>query len=193
MPDCPPNFVTSKDGLSCQAEFIKRVATVREACYANETRIAGRLCLAPCDVGTLPFEDNSELCYATVPNNLTQYFWTGSPTFQQNIGPQVAKVVFSRTVIPATCGPYFDTSNGKCYAKCPDGASELGTECVADCPPDFLNVSNKSACIRPTMPRGQVIPLTERIGRIIKNIFIVIGVFLVLGLLFKAFFHKKAG
>lgn len=191
MPDCPPNFVTSKDGLSCQAEFIKRVATVREACYSSETRIAGRICLAPCDVGTLPFADNSELCYATVPSNLTQYFWTGSPTFQQNIGPQVAKVVFSRTSIPAVCGPYFDTINGQCYAKCPTGSSELGTECVADCPANFPNVDNKSACIRPTLPRDRIVPLTERIWNVLKYILIAIGLLLLTGLLFRAFFHKK--
>jgi hypothetical protein len=180
VPDCPPNYVESKDGLSCQAEFIKRVATVREACYANESRIAGRICLAPCDAGTLPSETNPELCFATVPINLRPYFWTGDPQFASNTGSLVSKVIFARQQSAAVCSALYEPLNGVCLATCPTGSIGLGTECVALCPPNFKNVKNQNSCLRPLQKRRVVESTLEEvfggIKRVLLLIIIIIGV-----------------
>ena len=183
VPDCPPNFVPTPDGLSCQAEFFKRVATVREACYANETRIAGRICLAPCDAGTVPLETDSELCYATVPPQFQPYFWTGDPKFKANIGPLVAKVIFARSQSPATCLANYVSMNGQCYADCPQNASAIGTQCLANCPASFKNTANQTACVRPTLRRQKVLSIWQRAESVFQAVAIGLAVFLGISLL----------
>jgi hypothetical protein len=180
VPDCPVGFVETPDGLSCQAEFMKRTATVREACYANETRIAGRICLGPCDAGTVPLQSDSEMCFSTVPVNLRPFFWTGDPNFASDIGPLVAKVIFARATEGATCATDFVPFNGRCFAKCPTGSTDLGLQCVANCPSDFKSIGNQSACLRPTMKRAVVKNVLDRIGDIIKKIFY--GILAIMGL-----------
>lgn len=156
MPNCPLNFVDTPDGLSCQAEFIKRISTVREACYANETRVSGRICLSPCPSGTVPYGANAELCYSTVPASLWPYFWTGDSSFSNwaSQGPLVSKILFSRTQTSAFCAPGFEPLNGQCYSDCPQGSSPLGAQCVANCPQTFLDTANQSACLRPSYTRS---------------------------------------
>ena len=164
VPVCPRGFVESPDGLSCQAEFVKRSATVREACFANETRIAGRVCLAPCPSGTLALESNVELCYAELPTIVRQFFWTGNDTLTTEPGPTVAKVIFARTQQNAICLPDFEAFNGTCYADCPIGSTALGSECVANCPGEFEVTANQTACLRPTKKRAVVRTLAQSIG-----------------------------
>jgi len=180
VPECPQNFMETPDGLSCQAEFVKRSATVREACYANETRIAGRICLAPCPSGTVPLKENSELCYATLPSNVREFFWTGGDTLKAEVGPIVAKVIFARTQTPATCIDGFEPYNGTCYAVCPTGSSPLGPECVAQCPPAFNATNNQTACVRPTKRRAAVRSLSQSIGYWVFTV----GTFLLVIMLF---------
>jgi len=163
IPTCPSGFMESPDGLSCQAEFVKRVATVREACYADETRIGGRICLAPCPSGTVALDSNIELCYAAVPAAVRQYFWSGTDKFQNEVGPVVAKVIFARTQTTATCLNDFAPLNGTCYADCPTGSQALGAECVADCPSKFKVTNNQTACLRPTRKRQVVRTITQTI------------------------------
>lgn len=180
VPDCPPGFVDTPDGLSCQAEFMKRTATVREACYANESRVAGRICLGPCDAGTVPLEANSELCYSTVPANLRPFFWTGDSKFASDIGPVVAKVIFSRSTGAATCSTDFLPVNGRCFSKCPNGSTDLGLQCVANCPSDFKSVGNQSACLRPVVKRAVVTGVLGSIEAFLKNI--LYGILAIMGL-----------
>jgi hypothetical protein len=187
VPDCPPNFVETPDGLSCQAEFFKRVATVREACYANETRIAGRICLAPCDAGTVPLETNSELCYATVPAQFQPFFWTGDPKFQASIGPLVSKVIFARAQAPATCLTNFVSMNGQCFADCPSNSTAVGTQCLANCPRNFNNTANQTACIRPTIQRQRVLNIWQRAESVFVTVGIIIGTLLAVSLVFNIF------
>jgi len=180
VPECPPGFVTTQDGLSCQAEFTKRLATVREACYANETRIAGSICLAPCAAGTVPLKFDSEMCFATLPVNLRPFFWSGQKTFGDDIAPIIAKIVFSRTQAPATCATDFEPTNGQCFSKCPIGSLALGLECVADCPKDFKSVANQSACLRPTRRRQVIVSTLSAIGDAIKKAFFgIVGIMLI--------------
>ena len=180
VPDCPTNFVETKDGLGCQAEFVKRTATVREACYANETRIGGRVCLAPCEAGTQPFADNSEMCYAMVPVASQAYFWTGDSNFQSNIGPIISKIISARTQVPATCAKDYENIHGQCFADCPKGSSGLSKQCFADCPPEFTVVNNQSACLRPTYQRQVVLGLLGSLeGLITKFAIIIIGIIVV--------------
>lgn len=178
VPQCPAGFVQTADGLSCQAEYIKRVATVREACYANETRIEGRTCLSPCPAGAVPLPSNIEFCYATVPVNLRPYFWTGDRNFGRgvtdDVGPVVAKVIFPRKHQPAMCDPLFEPLNGNCFSRCPVGSSPLGTECVVNCPSGFKSVNNQSACLRPTRTRLVVVRPTAAFAAAIRKIVLVI-------------------
>ena len=182
VPTCPPNFVETPDGLSCQAEFTKRVATVREACYANETRVAGRVCLSPCSTGTVPYGANSELCYATVPANLWPLFWTGSPNFSNwdSPGPLISKVLTSRETQSATCSIGYESLNGQCFADCPTGASPLGTHCVVDCPATFTTSNDQSACLRPSYKRIRIRSFIDNAGHILLIVGVSIGVLLVL-------------
>jgi len=178
VPDCPPGFVQTADGLSCQAEFIKRIATVREACYNNETRIEGRTCLSPCASGTLPLPSNIEFCYSTVPVNLRPYFWTGDRNFgrglQPDVGPVVAKIIFPRKQQAATCEQLYQPLNGNCFSKCPSGSSPLGSECVVNCPTGFRSVRNQSACIRPTRVRQVIVRPIAAFGAAVRKIIVVI-------------------
>ena len=177
VPQCPNGFVQTADGLSCQAEYIKRVATVREACYANETRIEGRTCLSPCPSGTVALPSNIEFCYTTVPVNLRPYFWTGDRNFgnyANDVGPVVAKVIFPRKQQPATCGPLYEPLNGVCFSKCPQGSMALGSECVVDCPAGFRSVNNQSACLRPTRKRPTVVRPTAAFAAGVRRIILVI-------------------
>lgn len=185
VPSCPKGFVESSDGLSCQAEFMKRQAVPREACYANETRIAGRLCLKECEEGMVPLETNPELCYATVPVGIQQYFWTGDPKFQQKPGPLIAKVIFARTIETATCAEEYEALNGICFAKCPLGTSALGTQCLSNCPPEFEFTNNQSACLRPTKPREKIQGLGANLIQILVGLLIVFAVVFGLGFLLK--------
>jgi hypothetical protein len=188
VPVCPSGFMETLDGLSCQAEFVKRSATVREACYSNETRIGGRTCLAPCPAGTAPFDQNIELCYSIVPPSVRPFFWTGASTFSNKVnvdestGPLIAKVIFARTQTDATCLTGFEPLNGSCYANCGKGSSNLGTQCVADCPSGFKNVDNLTACERPTQTRPIVRSVAQSIGYWIGYI-----IFVVLAILFFSF------
>lgn len=174
VPSCPRGFVESSDGLSCQAEFMKRTATPREACYSDETRIGGRLCLKPCEEGMVPLETNPELCYATVPTGLQQYFWTGDPDFQQTPGPLVAKVIFARSIETAQCTIGYEALNGVCFSKCPQGSSELGTQCLAECPSDFKFTNNQTACLRPSKKRERIEGFFASFTRVLA---IIAGVF----------------
>jgi hypothetical protein len=178
VPECPPNFVETTDGLSCQAEFVKRVATVREACFSNETRIAGRFCLAPCEAGTVPLADNSEMCYASLPINVRQFFWTGDSNFKSDIGPVVSKLIFARNQSSATCEDGYESINGQCFAKCPPGSTELGKHCVADCPNQFKSIGNQSACLRPTQGRAVVTGIVGSIEEIFKKLLLFIVIIL---------------
>lgn len=184
IPDCPPNFVETLDGLSCQAEFTKRKATIREACYADESRVNGRVCLGPCPVGTVPYGSNAELCYSTVSPALWPYFWTGSQNFKTwTNGALISKVIFSRIQTSATCSEKYEPLNGQCFADCPTLSTALGTQCVADCPSDFRNTSSRSACIRPTYKRKVVRSILGSIESTVKNTIIVIMVILAITLL----------
>lgn len=179
LPDCPPGYVNTSDGLSCQAEFYKRTATVREACYANETRIGGRFCLGPCDAGTVPLESNSEMCYATLPGSVSQYFWTGNSNLGQRSGPIVSKLIFARTMSNAYCENGFLPLNGSCFANCPKGSQNLGTQCVAECPQGFKTSNNQSVCVCPLKTRKVRLGTLESIGAILRNIFLgIIGIVL---------------
>lgn len=192
VPDCPPGFVETQDGLSCQAEFVKRLTTVREACYANETRIGGRICMAPCDAGTVPLETNSELCYATVPLPMQPFFWTGDPNFKQNVGPLVSKVIFSRTQSAATCLSNFDPINGQCFAECPPNSTASATECFANCPPEFKkSVNGIAACVRPLQKRSIVKSAWQEAGSIATTVGIGIGVIFLLGLVTSVAVKKR--
>jgi hypothetical protein len=167
LPICPPNFVETRDGLSCQAEFVKRTATVREACYANETRLGGRFCLAPCEAGTVASQENSEMCYAVLPIASRPFFWTGDSNFKANVGPIVSKIISARSQISASCDKNYESINGQCYAKCPKGSTGYSKECFADCPSDFPSVTNQSACIRPTVKRQIVVGLLGSVEGVI--------------------------
>jgi len=191
IPDCPKGFVESKDKQSCQAEFIKRIATVREACYANETRVGGRICLGPCDVGTVPYADNSEMCYSVIPTNLRQYFWTGDKSFSSDIGPVVSKLIFARTVVPATCGTDFTSLHGQCYAKCPTGSKAVGTECLADCSAPFKTSANQTACIRPVITRPVVVSIWNTIGSIFVKLFVGILIILLFSVIAAKLFQRR--
>lgn len=180
MPECPPGYVNTQDGLSCQAEFYKRTATVREACYANETRIGGRYCLGPCDAGTVPLEENSEMCYAVLPSAVAQYFWTGNSNLAQKSGPVVSKLIFARTQTTAFCEESFVPLNGSCFATCPTGSKNLNTMCYAECPPGFDDTNNQTACTAPTKPRKVVLSTFDNIGRVLRNIFLGIILIVVL-------------
>jgi len=164
IPRCPTGFLETPDGLSCQAEFVKRSATIREACYANETRTAGRFCLAPCPSGTVPLGSNPELCYAALPSNVREFFWTGGDSLKSELGPVVAKVIFARKQANSTCLPNYEPFNGTCYAVCPEGSTALGTECVAECPPLFKLTNNQTACLRPTKERAIVRSIAQSVG-----------------------------
>lgn len=182
VPDCPPGFVQTADGLSCQAEFYKRTAVVREACYANETRVAGRVCLGPCDSGTAPMPGNVEMCYALVPEAVKQFFWSGDAKLGSRPGPLVAKVIFAREQSNATCASGYVPMNGSCFAQCPTGGQALGTQCVADCPEGFKSVNNQTACLAPTQKRRIVVSTLQAIGNFFKNVAFVILAIMVLSL-----------
>jgi hypothetical protein len=49
-PVCPKGFIESGGGTTCEAEFIKRTAVSRPACFSNESRL-NNLCLSPCPSG----------------------------------------------------------------------------------------------------------------------------------------------
>jgi len=192
VPNCPPGFVESKDGLSCQAEFVKRVVTIREACFNNEVRVDGKFCMSPCEYGTVPFIDNSELCYATVPTSLQQYFWSGDPKFVTGISPQISKIIFSRTIGPSTCATNFEPLNGQCFADCPINSKPVGTECLVDCPSGFQTTTNQSACLRPLITRAQVVGLGQEIEDLALKIALAV-VSVILGcLIFSRIFARKA-
>lgn len=186
VPACPPGFVESPDGLSCQAELTKRTATVREACYANETRIGGRVCLGPCDAGTQPLADDSEFCYTTLPGPLKQFFWTGDAKLSDaTVGPVIAKVIFARSQANATCLQNFESINGQCLATCPTGSTAVGNMCVADCPAGgFKTTPNQTACLRPTKPRQVVTTIGQTIEHVIGRIFF--GILVIIGFSFVA-------
>ena len=174
VPSCPTNFVETADGLSCQAEFVKRIATVREACYANETRIGGRICLGPCEAGTMALKENSEMCYATVPPALRTLFWNGGSDFNADIGPLISKIIFSRTQTSSTCPNNFESLNGQCFANCPFGSTAVGPHCMADCASDFKSTSNQSACIRPIRNRAVVTGVIGSIEALFSKFFLFI-------------------
>jgi hypothetical protein len=171
IPDCPEGFVNTSGGLSCQAEFVKRTATVREACYANETRIGGRVCLSPCPVNTVADPINVELCYSVVPDQFKNLFWAGS-------GSLISKIIFARSVASATCGPNFMSLNGQCFAECPANSQAIGTECVASCPPNFRSSGNGSACVRPTAERAEILSFAQAATSDFHGVVSGIGVFL---------------
>lgn len=145
---------------------------MREACYANETRVAGRICLSPCSSGTVPYGANAELCYATVPSALWPFFWTGDKTFSNwsNSGPLISKILTSRSQSDATCAPGYESLNGQCFADCPAGSMPLGPNCVADCPDTFKSVDNQSACLRPSYRRAKITSFIDNLGHIIRYI-----------------------
>jgi hypothetical protein len=174
LPDCPPGYVNTQDGLSCQAEFYKRTATIREACYANETRIGGRFCLGPCDAGTVASEENSEMCYASLPPAVAQYFWTGDSTVGKKSGPIVSKLIFARTQSNAFCEDGFEPLNGACFANCPVGSQTLSTQCIAECPPGFKTSNNQTACLCPTKKRRVRLSTIDSIGTLIRNVFLIL-------------------
>jgi len=179
LPDCPPGYVDTEDKLSCQAEFYKRSATVREACYANETRIGGRYCLGPCDAGTVASEANSEMCYATLPASVAQYFWTGNSTLAEKSGPIVSKLIFARTQSNAYCQDGFVPLNGSCFANCPEGSQNLSTQCVAECPVGFKTSNNQTVCVCPVKRRNVRLSTLDNIGVILRNITLgIVGIIL---------------
>lgn len=182
VPECPPRFVPTPDGLSCQAEFVKRTAIIREACYANETRVGGRFCLGPCDTGTVPLAADSELCYATVPVEYQSFFWTGDPKLRNDAGPVVAKVIFPRTQERSSCLENFEALNGICYADCPTNSTSFYTECLANCPQGFTVTANKTTCLRPVYQRPIVKSLLQTIGDVFKYIGIALAVVFILNL-----------
>ena len=166
VPDCPIGFIESPDGQSCQAEFTKRKAIMREACYLNETRVGGRFCLSPCPIGYTPSQENEELCYALLPPGLQQFFWSGDSIIKTNgqPGPILSKIIFQRSLQGATCESDYQAMAGQCFAKCPSNSTALGSECVANCPADFKSNANQTACIRPQAKSNRVKNLIQSIG-----------------------------
>jgi len=184
IPECPSGFVESSDGLSCQAEFFKRVAVVREACYANETRVSGRFCLSPCPAGTVADSNNSEMCFSTIPINSRPYFWAGDSNFQSDVSSIVSKIIFPREKQSAQCATDFEPLNGQCFSDCPENSQGLGKLCYADCPSNFKAINNQTACLRPTQKRAIVTTFLGTVKNVIEQFFIgilivIIGSFLV--------------
>jgi Fe-S-cluster-containing hydrogenase component 2 len=60
-PICPFGFITTNDGNTCEAEFIKRTAVPRSACFDGERRIEN-LCLSACPQGTSEDSVDATLC-----------------------------------------------------------------------------------------------------------------------------------
>jgi hypothetical protein len=172
VPDCPVGFVNTSDGLSCQATFVKRQAVVREACYENETRVDGRVCLAPCPSGLVAVADQPELCYAPVPQNVQNLFWSGDPkSIGVNLGPLVAKLITPRGQSPAGCDlANFEPLFGQCYANCPPNMKPLGAECIMDCPDGFLQAAGSLVCLPPIVKTPVVATVTEKIESVIRTI-----------------------
>lgn len=181
VPECPDGFVNTPDGLSCQAEYTKRKPTIREACYENETRVGGRICLSPCPLGYAPDSENAELCYSLLPDNLKNYFWTGTSNTSKATGPILSKIIFSRTLVNAKCSMNYQTFSNQCLAECPKNSQDQGLECVANCPPDFKNNANQTACIRPQVISKQIKNIFQQIGSGI--VYVVYGFLLVLFLI----------
>jgi hypothetical protein len=177
VPDCPIGFIESSDGLSCQAEFTKRKAIMREACYENETRVGGRFCLSPCPLGYAASKENEELCYALMPEGVQQFFWSGDSTVvaKGQTGPVISKILFSRSLTPAVCETDYDAYASQCYAECPDNSLSLGAQCVADCPEYFKSNANQTACIRPTVKSK---PIKSFIQKIVDGILAALSIFI---------------
>jgi hypothetical protein len=171
VPNCPTGFIESSDGLSCQAEYTKRKAILREACYVNETRVGGRFCLSPCPLGYAPSKENEELCYALMPPGVQQFFWSGDSRIKSKgqTGPIISKIVFSRTLVAATCDTNYKAYASQCYADCPINSLTLGSQCVADCPADFKSNANQTACIRPIVKSKRLLNVLQKIGDGILN------------------------
>lgn len=167
IPDCPQGFLNAPGGLSCTAEFIKRSSVVREACYENETRIAGRVCLSQCPANTVPDPVNIELCYSVLPDSVRNLFWAGN-------GSLVSKIIFARNQIGATCPKNFTASNGQCFADCPALSGAISKECVASCPPGFQSTDN--SCIRPIKTRRIVRGILGSLTFGIKEIFTILAI-----------------
>jgi hypothetical protein len=182
VPECPVGFIESSDGLSCQAEYTKRKAILREACYENETRVGGRFCLTPCPLGYAPSKENEELCYALLPPGARQFFWSGDSTMKGQSGPIISKIVFSRSLSPATCDTNYKAYAAQCYADCPKNSIALGSQCVADCPQDFKSNANQTVCIRPVVKSKRVYNTVQKIGNGILNaLYIFLGfIFLII-------------
>lgn len=153
VPACPAGFTTNDDGLSCQSEFQRRSAVLREACFANEDRL-GNLCLSPCQAGMEALPIDKELCYRKLPEALRAYFWNGGT--QEESSAIVSKLVFPRQKVLAVCSDDFSNVNGKCFANCPLNAEAVSTTCVVNCPKDFKTSPNRTACLRPMMERVNV-------------------------------------
>jgi hypothetical protein len=70
--------------------------------------------------------------------------------------------------------------NGRCFSKCPNGSTDLGLQCVANCPSDFKSVGNQSACLRPVVKRAVVTGVLGSIEAFLKNI--LYGILAIMGL-----------
>lgn len=190
VPQCPDGFSETADRLSCQAEFARRSATVREACYANETRL-NNLCLSACEMGMVPYELDPELCYRPLPSTLQPFFWngtSGSGNTLTHASPIVSKVITPRARQAATCPQNFDNVNGVCYGECPVGTQAIDTHCAASCPPGFLLSPNKTACVRPVLRRQ----IAGNTGVSRWRPFLIVGLVL-LGVIILAFLRGQLG
>lgn len=189
VPSCPPGFTSSDDGLSCQSEFQRRSATLREACFANEDRL-GNMCLSPCQAGMEALPSDKELCYRKLPDTLRAYFWNGGSDAESSA--IVSKLIFPRQKVLATCSQGYSNVNGKCYADCPSNAEAVSTTCVVSCPKDFRTSPNRTACLRPTVVRVDTGRAPESRLTIVYKVGIVFGVIIVLAFLTAALRRRRS-
>lgn len=143
-PACPDGFVESEDGLACEAEFVKRVASLRNACFPNEERI-GNFCLQKCPSGMEPQANEPSLCTYSLPDNVKKQFVTNNLTS--------AKIIFGRTRVDAECLVNYTPAPKGCYSLCPLNSEAQGDSCVINCPAGFTQ--QNSSCGRKIVSRNQ--------------------------------------
>lgn len=173
-PNCPPGFTESLDKTSCLSELMNRTAVIRDACYQGEVR-SGAFCLRPCPAGTAPYPADVSMCYRLVPEAFQNYFIT--------YGATSSKVTFQRTIVPATCPVSYVPQDGTCYAPCPPLTSADHSLCYLNCPSGFPSLDKNVACLRPTVPRPIAVSGISVFGSYLKIAFIIIGVFVLIGVL----------
>ena len=160
-PVCPEGFVESGDGMTCEAEFVKRQAEARPACFPGEERL-NNLCLSACPEGMTTYDQDATLCKYVVPQNVRQYFNT--------VGFVSAKIVFGRNRVDATCLTGYSTAGNDCYSECPLNSDALTETCLVRCPVGFTQY--EFSCARNTISRTMLQGLGGEIGGTIIKVFI---------------------